>query len=48
MRKQCIEQCVIYTFFTCGSYLEWAFGPKIPLLIVFGSSGTTWNYKNNP
>jgi len=40
MRNKCIEQCAIYTLFTCGSYLEWAFEPKIPLLTIFGSSGS--------
>ena len=38
MRNQYIEQCAIYTFFTCGFYLEWVFGPKIPLLIVSRSN----------
>jgi len=40
MCNHCIEQCAIYTFFTCGSHLEWAFGPKIPLLTISGSSGS--------
>jgi len=30
IRHQCMEQCAIYTFFTCGSYLEWGFWPNIP------------------
>jgi len=38
MRNQCIEQCAIYTFFPCGSYLTWAFWPNIPLLVIFRSS----------
>jgi len=33
MRNQYIEQCAIYTLFTCGSYLEWAFGPKYLFLL---------------
>jgi len=38
MRNQCIEQCAIYTFFTCGSYLTWAFWPNIPFLVIFRSN----------
>jgi len=38
MPNQCIEQCAIYTFFTCGSYLGWAFWPNIPFLAILGSN----------
>ena len=44
MRNQCMEQCAIYTFCTCGSYLGWAFWPNIPFLAILGSSVERGNY----
>jgi len=45
MRNQCMEQCAIYTFFTCGSYLGWAFWLNISFLAILGSSVERGNYQ---
>ena len=45
MRNQCMEQCAIYTFFTCESYLGWAFGPNIPFLAILVSNAEGRNYQ---